>query len=223
MTNKAVIQKVRVDDIYASLEFSMDILELPGVDGDSLENDFIAPIPVVKPIKTDSQPIVQETLEKPEEEKSPDAEIAVAAVVFSPPEAPKNIPLPPPPPLPSFGIHNATTSTPKATLDDSAARSNLMAAIRGAGGKTAASADRAPEEENGKEKESSAGEIATEGGGGFRSDLRHRLSMRRRGISGNTDQELQPDNLMETISMMIPPPKMGENIKKKEQFDSDWD
>lgn len=128
-------------------------------------------------------------------------------IIPPPPPPPSAIPKPPPPPI------NANTNTSPA----SNARLNLLADIRKAGGKAklrpAAASDRKPLSEKKKEKPPPTDDLM--------SDLRNRLQMRRKGISGAKEQS-QPSDMMSKISTMIPPPSKEERSSRNNDSDEDW-
>ena len=92
----------------------------------------------------------------------------------------------------------------------SGGRADLMAAIRNAGGKDKAKLKSAKQRkvERKKEKEKSS---AAASGGDLMSDLFSKLTMRRKGISGNKPEPSSGSSgdvsAMDRISAMIPPPK----------------
>lgn len=200
----------------------MDIPDLPGVAGDvnfSLNDDFleVSSKPAKKVV---SKPVLEEPkphIEEPIREEPPKVQVTVPEVKIptpaprSQPSEPATPSIPPPPPPPMAGLSAEPVKKPLPDL--SAARSNLMAAIRSAGSKSLrAAADRVPAEPKKKEKAPPAGDLM--------SDLRNRLTMRRKGISGAKDQ--QPDGLMSKVSMMIPPPPLETSTEKTEESDEDW-
>lgn len=210
----------QVDDMFYTptideapeLEFPMDIPDLAGVAGDIsfTDDDFLA---VVEQPQRPRAPVVQEV--QPTVSVPVDTTPVPAPRVTIQETAPaiSSIPPPPPPPMMMMMEPPQPSTTPKKDLPDATqARSNLMAAIRGAGGKlrSRAAADRVPEPKK-KEKAEPVGDLM--------SDLRNRLSMRRKGISGAKNQ-VESDSLMGKISSMIPPPPM--DTATEEQSDEDW-
>ena len=93
---------------------------------------------------------------------------------------------------------------------ESGGRADLMAAIRNAGGKEKAKLKDAKQRkvDRKKEKEKSS---APASGGDIMSDLFSKLTMRRKGISGNKQDQSSGSSsdvsAMDRISAMIPPPK----------------
>lgn len=108
-------------------------------------------------------------------------------------------------------IHTGSAASPSAPAEtESGGRADLMAAIRNAGGKEKASLKDAKQRkvERKKEKEKSS---APASGGDIMSDLFSKLTMRRKGISGNKQDQPSGSSsdvsAMDRISAMIPPPK----------------
>ena len=103
-------------------------------------------------------------------------------------------------------------------------RSDLMAAIRKAGGKDKAKLKDAKSRklERKKEKEKVA---ASTGGGDLMSDLFSKLSMRRKGISGQKSESSGGgSSAMDRISTMIPPPSKIDRAPSVISSDSaDWE
>lgn len=198
------------------------------------------------------QPIVEQAIVKPPSSDvtknsnrdesipvpAPRTVAAPAPPVAPVPAAPKNddyiIPPPPPPPPPAaFNLPVPAPSTVKSqeVPQSNEARSNLMAAIRSAGGKTKlrAAADRVPKNEKvRKDKAASTAPV-----GDFMSDLRNRLTMRRKGISGAKDGSSQqpqqqpklpePATMISRLSQLIPPPSFtDEDLPREEGSDEDW-
>lgn len=134
-------------------------------------------------------------------------------------------PPPPPPPLPSFSMTPETVQPPQppmnavkkeqsASSSNTDARSNLMDAIRKAGGKAKLrAAEPQPERKQQSEKSSSSGAS----GGNLMDDLHKKLMMRRKGISGT---KKAPTNVMDRLSAMIPPPEVVD--KKEAEEEEDW-
>lgn len=123
-----------------------------------------------------------------------------------PPPAPLSSPPPPPPPPPSANPSQLTerkaevknTSTSKSTGDD---RTNLMAAIRAAGGVGKAKLRSAVSSvEHPSDRWSSASV-----GGDLIADLHAKLSLRRKGIAGGGM------TAMERVSQLIAPPPLNSN------------
>lgn len=141
------------------------------------------------------------------------------AAVGPPPPPP-----PPPPPLPSFSMTpetvqppqpqmNAGTKEQSASSSNTDARSNLMDAIRKAGGKAKLrAAEPQPERKQQSEKSPSGAS-----GGNLMDDLHKKLMMRRKGISGT---KKAPTNVMDRLSALIPPPEVVETKEAEEE--EDW-
>ena len=113
-------------------------------------------------------------------------------------QAPPPPPPPPPPPAPveetkQSGTKQPSTLAPKASVTDD--RTNLMAAIRDAGGIGRAKLRHTVPAEKANDRFSSASV-----GGDLMADLHAKLSMRRKGIAGSGM------NALERISSKIPPP-----------------
>ena len=91
---------------------------------------------------------------------------------------------------------------------ESGGRADLMAAIRNAGGKEKAKLKDAKQRKVERKKEKSS---APASGGDVMSDLFSKLTMRRKGISGNKQDQSSGSSsdvsAMDRISAMIPPPK----------------
>ncbi|XP_057367712.1 WASH complex subunit 1-like [Daphnia carinata] len=138
-----------------------------------------------------------------------------------------SVPSPPAPSLPAIiASSSATTpSTPSVPLAD---RSNLMAAIREAGGasklKSSArvkhtQAVKEQQQQNSSSKPSAAASRQAPAGD-LMVDLFNKLSMRRKGISGQNQETAGP---MERISAMIPPPPppAAANVSSSDEVE-DW-
>lgn len=218
----------------------MDLPDLPGIAGDitfNMDDDFmivpsrarsdtvaslgitvtdskVTAIPRVDPIPVPSStsPHIDEQIEIKtiEVPKLPAVQTPRTEEYIIPPPPPPPSDIPKPPPIPT----NATKDAPPA----SNARLNLLADIRKAGGKAklrpAAASDRKPINEKKKEKPPPTDDLM--------SDLRNRLQMRRKGISGAKEQN-QPSDMMSKISTMIPPPSMEHTLSKNNnESDEDW-
>lgn len=135
-----------------------------------------------------------------------------------PPPPPQTPPAPPAPPaLPSLNLNPAdgetksssttTTVLTKATVTTDA-RSNLMDAIRKAGGKAKLRAA-APMQNDKKTSVVTEGKTGSSdgagGSGNLMDDLHKKLMMRRKGISGAK----KPSSVMDRLSDLIPPPAEG--------------
>lgn len=210
----------------------MDLPDLPGIAGDitfNIDDDFMivpsrartgtnsgisvtdtSSTPKVDPVPSQ----ITENVEKPLIQKPP-APMTDATteeyIIPPPPPASMNIPKPPPPPPPSTDM-----SIPAPPVSN--ARLNLLADIRKAGGKAklrpAAASDRKPVNEKKKEKPPPTDDLM--------SDLRNRLQMRRKGISGTKDQN-QPSDMMSKLSTMIPPPSIEQQQQRRNnESDDDW-
>eukprot|EP00794_Sanderia_malayensis_P020088 gene20088-22058_t len=133
-------------------------------------------------------------------------------------------PPPPPPEAPNAAEAGSNGAKPENVPEEAGSdgRSDLMAAIRNAGGKGKAklkdAKSRKIERKKEKEKTTSAS-----GGGDLMSDLFSKLSMRRKGISGQKTESASASSgdvsAMDRIAAMIPPPK-----PRAETADSgDWE
>lgn len=191
------------------MELPFDLPDLPGIAGDvqfgimenlsvidQADDEFkIPPIPVV----------------------------SVPEATFIPPPPPPMadqytlIP-PPPPPPPAFApdqtkINSEVAKPPPRKPDLPDARSNLMAAIRSAGGrpKIKAASDLERKVEPRKPKADKGMDLMT--------DLHNKLMMRRKGISGAQKEE--PQSVKDRLSSMIPPPttKISSDDEKS---DDEW-
>lgn len=210
----------------------MDLPDLPGIAGDitfNVDDDFMIvpsrsrsdtvpsfgisvtdsndskPIAALSPVTVlKNENIEKEAIEVP---KPPPVQVTSRSEEYIIPP-PSDIPKPPPPPS------NATVDTPPV----SNARLNLLADIRKAAGKAklrpAAAADRKPLSEKKKEKPPPTDDLM--------SDLRNRLQMRRKGISGAKEQS-QPSDMMSKLSTMIPPPSVEQRSNRNNNdSDDDW-
>ncbi|KAL6266191.1 hypothetical protein P5V15_003051 [Pogonomyrmex californicus] len=144
-----------------------------------------------------------------------------------PPPLPPPLPPPPPPPIVEPIVSNddsekkdKTANLPSATTDD---RSNLMAAIRDAGGIGRAKLRPTVPDEKKRDRWSSASV-----GGDLMADLHAKLALRRKGIAGSTVGAL------ERMSSLIPPPPkpnevaMSDRNSATSEYDSqpdtdDWE
>ncbi|XP_069142361.1 WASH complex subunit 1-like [Argopecten irradians] len=156
-----------------------------------------------------------------------------------PPGAPPPPPPPPPPAEAPAGPPSAVPEgVPEVVANAGDSRSNLMDAIRKAGGSRSAGLksgkDRKVEKKK-KQKEEKEDKGGGGGGGGdLMSDLFSRLQMRRKGISGEKTSsggdKSEPKSsggsggAMDKISSMIPPPPkpQGEDTEDHDD-DDDWD
>ncbi|XP_075167085.1 WASH complex subunit washout [Haematobia irritans] len=150
---------------------------------------------------------------------------------------------PPPPPLPPSSEEKKTTAVPKPSTTDS--RSELMAAIRNAGGMGKAALKRAAapvtSNEKGDDNLTAAGNSqqgkANASSGDLMTDLHNKLLMRRKGISGAKDNmnNASKNNTLNTgspsgnpvisrLSSLIPPPppKTKNSSEEDDSNDTDW-
>uniref|UniRef100_A0A914ZTC0 WH2 domain-containing protein n=1 Tax=Parascaris univalens TaxID=6257 RepID=A0A914ZTC0_PARUN len=144
--------------------------------------------------------------------------------------APPPPPPPPPPSAPSTGSEKRVPSFP--TIDDG--RSNLMEAIRRAGGTKGAKLRSVKKREEARASEDvsalrSRNPIPV--GGDLMSSLAKALELRRKGISGKVAENKQPstsskmgDGALARISALIPPPPKEDGIPKHkdDESDDDW-
>ncbi|TMS34313.1 hypothetical protein L596_001938 [Steinernema carpocapsae] len=132
---------------------------------------------------------------------------------------------PPPPPPPSL------QATPKMPAPATNARSNLLEAIRAAGGAKGAKLKKV--EPNTKapsaKATSAAGSLPAAGGGDLMSSLQKALELRRRGISGRkAEQEDRKakkpasSNALARLSELIPPPPAKGSDTDGSMTDEDW-
>uniref|UniRef100_F1KWC2 WAS protein family 1 n=1 Tax=Ascaris suum TaxID=6253 RepID=F1KWC2_ASCSU len=143
--------------------------------------------------------------------------------------APPPPPPPPPPSVPSTGSEKKVPSLP--TIDDG--RSNLMEAIRRAGGTKGAklrSVKKRDEARASEDVSALRSRNPTAVGGDLMSSLAKALELRRKGISGKVAENKQPvtsskmgDGALARISALIPPPPKEEGIPKHKDDDSDDD
>lgn len=138
-----------------------------------------------------------------------------APVAAAPPPPP---PPPPPPMLPTLSTTAAAAApTPPVPKESGPAdaRSNLMDAIRKAGGKAKL---RAAEPQPKDKKQSENKPTSSENSGNLMDDLHKKLMMRRKGISGVK----KPENVMDRLSALIPPPVADASRKEKADDEEDW-
>lgn len=198
------------------LELPLDLPDLPGVAGD-VQFGFMENLSVMNQaddeINFPPVSIVQTPTSVPEVSLiPPPPPPPVATSTYS------LIPPPPPPPTPAVlseqQISQKSTverpAPPKTDIPD--ARSNLMAAIRNAGGrpKLRAAADLERKETPKKPKENKGMDLMT--------DLHNKLMMRRKGISGAQKEE--PQSVKDRLSSMIPAPT--KKYSDDEKSDGEW-
>lgn len=154
---------------------------------------------------------------------APQETIKCAPPTSSAPSVSSGAPAPPPPPPPPPALPPLSTAAPATTATQPTkaavpadARSNLMDAIRKAGGKAKLRAAEPQPKEGGKQSESKPGSGSA---GNLMDDLHKKLMMRRKGISGAK----KPENVMDRLSALIPPPKAEANRKDGAAEDEeDW-
>ncbi|XP_059622606.1 WASH complex subunit 1 [Phlebotomus argentipes] len=192
-------------DDAPALDVPDDLPDLPGIAGDVT---FFEEAPKVLATK----PGGISTLLPTDDEI--DLNISVGKVEEPPKETPKPVeltsPPPPPPPQPAPEPPAAPKSSSGGNMPVMTdARSNLMEAIRRAGGKTKLRA--AEQKPAGKEAPKPAA-------GDLMADLHNKLSMRRKGISGAKDAS----GVMDRMSALIPPPPKP-TAPATDASDDDWE
>ncbi|XP_057315142.1 WASH complex subunit 1-like isoform X2 [Hydractinia symbiolongicarpus] len=196
----------------------MNIPELPTIDAAVESTDVPPPPPAAASAPPPPPPPSGDMPPPPPPPPPPPASVAPAEPAMPPP--------PPPPSLPDDVQQQEGGAKPKNVPEAVTAdggRSDLMSAIRNAGGTKAAKLKSSKERKLERKKEKENAPAA--GGGDLMSDLFSKLTMRRKGISGSKSQnkEKSMDNLspMDKISAMIPPP---ERPDRSESHDSgDWE
>ncbi|GAB0087798.1 hypothetical protein DMENIID0001_021480 [Sergentomyia squamirostris] len=197
-------------DDAPALDVPDDLPDLPGIAGDvTFSEEPHQAFPETTPgtistlLPTDDELDLNISVIKPVEIHE---EVPKIAEISSPP--------PPPPPQPMMTSSPATStakpSAEKSLPQMSDARSNLMEAIRQAGGKTQRAAEQKPPGK--KEAPPPAG------GGDLMADLRNKLTSRRKGISGAKDAT----GVMDKISALIPPPPKPTPTMDASE-DDDWE
>ena len=117
-------------------------------------------------------------------------------------------------------------------------RSDLLAAIRATGGINGAGLKKAddkgrPSSSNSDSKHLDSPSAPHSGGGlDLMGEITRKLAMRRKGMSGKSDQEQtkdrtntavpKPSGAMGKISSLIPPPPENDQSQKNEESDDDW-
>ncbi|XP_017770487.1 PREDICTED: WAS protein family homolog 1 [Nicrophorus vespilloides] len=198
-----------------TINVPLDLPDLPGIADDlryETESDpSIAPSIATTPNVPDLPAIVHEDIVLPKIEES---------VVEKHIEEPKQIELPPvvtPEVIEQPKVVEKVEppkETVKKTRPDSDARASLMEAIRQAGGtkKLRQAVD--------VEKSSNT---AAPSGGDLMADLHAKLSMRRKGISGNKPAEdLGASSVLNKLSAMIPPPLVNDDSSNRNS-DDEWE
>lgn len=234
-----------------TIDLPADLKDLPGIAGDihfdHVDTHQIAPslfidnyismpkeaaVPTERAeIKNEVPSLVSNTAERP---RSP-----VNTIPIPPPPPPaladvSNVP-PPPPPAPKTEHQEASSkaiSLPVISAPETDIRSNLMDAIRKAGGarggRLRAAADVARQASN-ERLDSVPDKPKVVSGGDLMADLHYKLLMRRKGISGAKDgQSNLPDGggVMSRLSSLIPPPPVKNINSSSEEDDAgddaDW-
>ncbi|XP_059169728.1 WASH complex subunit 1-like [Physella acuta] len=147
-----------------------------------------------------------------------------------PPPPPPSAPPPPPPPGPP---PPAPESVPKDVAAPSTGRQSLLDSIVKAGGAAGAGLKSAKERKVNNKKKKQEEKAPPKGGGDLMGDLHSKLSMRRKGISGNVKvgekSELPAGNsggassALEKISSMIPAPPKNSSSAVAAGSDDDWE
>ncbi|XP_055693901.1 WASH complex subunit 1 [Lutzomyia longipalpis] len=205
-------------DEAPALDVPDDLPDLPGIAGDVMFTEGLPKVPVAVPaaqtpgeistlLPTDDEldlhaPIVR-TLAVPEVE---DRHVDETPSAAPPPPPPQPLPEPP---AASTPLPKDASGSKLPPMTD--ARSNLMEAIRQAGGKAKL---RAAEQKPAGKKETSA-----PAAGDLMADLHNKLSMRRKGISGAKD----PSGVMDKMSALIPPPPKPTASTTDASEDDDWE
>lgn len=224
------------------LELPDDLPDLTGIADDISfsisDQELIAPsrskmniineLPNVEELVAESSKKSQENIKTAttEERLSTPPEIPVANIPPPPPPIPISLQLnqqinsspipPPPPPVPV----NAAAAPKTPQPDDM--RSNLMAAIRNAAGKSKLKSVPAADEQapNAKKKP------VVQPAGDLMSDLHAKLAMRRRGIAGSKEAKKEKASILDKVSSLIPPPKTDDDSDSSDSAsnnDTDWD
>jgi WAS protein family homolog 1 len=219
-------------------EFPVDLPDLEGIANDisfSMPDEEIM-FPSFRGINiVNDLPNVSDLIEAESSRKVSDENKVVEVKqdpVIAPPSIPVNIPLPPPipsnfvppppPPPPMIPTSNETPkSTPLPNVDS--ARSNLMDAIRKAGGKaklkSIPAADEQVPEQIKKKKPAAAPAMD------LMSDLHEKLRLRRKGIAGSKEAKKEKPSILNKLSAIIPPPKKDDNSdsdSSSDTNDDDW-
>jgi WAS protein family homolog 1 len=237
-TNKSFLDQI----VYApeligapTLDFP-DLIDLPGIASDisfyTQDNDaqqVISPSYSIKQMLSGGSPAQQPEVKKVEvdtpEQKVPEVVQRQVVEEKSPITEKKNdIPSPPPPPPPAMPVSveiKSVVPPPPLPPVSSDARSDLLAAIRTAGGtkKLRAVDERDQSGAAAPVKKSAAPALD------LMSDLHNKLQLRRKGISGAKDQGT---SVMTKISSMIPPPPPKQqhnssNSEESEDPENDWE
>lgn len=239
-----------------TIDLPADLPDLPGIAGDIqfdyIETHQIAPslffenfvdmpkVPQAEAhesiiIKSDLPPLVLSTPDTPKPVTS-----SVSPVPPPPPPPPSlpdisSIAPPPPPPAPPMentATQSKPTSLPPIPAPEVDVRSNLMDAIRKAGGarggRLRAAADVARQTSS-EQLDSIPDKPKTVTGGDLMADLHNKLLMRRKGISGAKDgQTNSPESggVMSRLSSLIPPPPIRNQNSSSDEDDAgddaDW-
>lgn len=140
----------------------------------------------------------------------------IAAPPPPPPPIPISMAIPAPPPVPPPGQPTPAPAMPAA----SDARSNLMQAIRNAGGKNKLRSVAAADEEvaNAPKPKAKAAPPA----GDFMADLHAKIALRRQGIAGSKEAKKEKGSMMDKVSKLIPPPP-PDSDSDSTNGDEDWD
>jgi WAS protein family homolog 1 len=219
------------------LELPNDLPELSGIADDITfsisDQELIAPslgkmniineLPNVEELVAESSKKSQDNIQiSKTEEKAPAPPAIPINIPPPPPPIPISIPsisAPPPPPVPP--MMSDVGNTPKPPQPDDM-RSNLMAAIRNAGGKSKLRSVPAADEQAPNTKKKPIIQPA----GDLMSDLHAKLAMRRRGIAGTKEAKKEKSSILDKVSSLIPPPKADDSDSSSDSAsnnDTDWD
>ncbi|XP_073845569.1 WASH complex subunit washout [Musca autumnalis] len=233
------------------LDLPWDLPDLPGIADDLRYESQEAKQKIAPSLEmvVESLPDLDDLIKDSSKDKHENADISASSIVTAkepitqaatpPPPPPPPPPVisqnntPPPPPPPSSGPSQRTTAT--------STRSELMAAIRNAGGLGKAPLKRAAaplttnnnnndknEHQNNPLGNTQDKKLTSSVGGDLMADLHNKLMMRRKGISGSKDNTDNPsasqisgNPVISRLSSLIPPPPVGGRTKNTSEEDED--